>query len=240
MVAETTRMHEIQKKNAAFGLKRFPISIWNYTNLAEHGRYMTEAEMDSLADAGRFPLAVEHVGGPGANGVSWFFWYMKQPHCNYRLSPVDKFWEKTQGYYDIRRVQKNFHRLYGDLFNRLVSTRVRFFSRAYGGGQLWRPNELVSEIWPAYNNELPVLIGEFADAAGARYVMFVNNSMTENDRIKITFPKNVRLFSRDWNGQERQGPAYAVDTVEKSENGQVLWHWLSPGQEAVYRIQVGN
>ncbi|MCY2924217.1 MAG: hypothetical protein NT031_02055, partial [Planctomycetota bacterium] len=77
----------------------------------------------------------------GAHGVSWFFWYMKQPQCNYRLSPVDEYWEKTQGYYDIRRVQKAFHRQYGDLFNRLASTRVTFFSRTYGGGEAWTPNE---------------------------------------------------------------------------------------------------
>ncbi|MCY2926049.1 MAG: hypothetical protein NT031_11525, partial [Planctomycetota bacterium] len=110
----------------------------------------------------------------------------------------------------------------------------------YGGGEAWTPNELVREIWPAYNNDLPLLIGEFVDAQGQRYVMFVNNSMTGNDRIKITFPKNVRLFSRDWSGQEREGAASCVDTVQNTDDGQTLWHWLSPGQEAVYRVQVGH
>ena len=45
-------------------------------------------------------------------------------------------------------MQKNFHRMYGDLFNRLVSTRVTFLARAFGGGQLWTPNELVLDIVP--------------------------------------------------------------------------------------------
>ena len=48
----TDKMKAIIKKNESFGLKKYPISIWNYTNLKDHGEYMTEAEMQSLADAG--------------------------------------------------------------------------------------------------------------------------------------------------------------------------------------------
>ena len=31
----------------------------------------------------------------GASGVQWFFYYMRDPHSNYRFPPVDEFWEKT-------------------------------------------------------------------------------------------------------------------------------------------------
>ncbi len=175
----------------------------------------------------------------GAHGIIWFFHYQPRLFGNYRFAPIDEFWEKTQTFYDLRRVQRNFHRYYGDLFNRLVSTRVSFYPKAFGGGEAWTPNELVSSIWPAYDNDTPILIGEFVDAQDRRYMMFVNNSRKAIDRVKITFPKNVKLFSWDANGQERPGGAYACEGGPQLENdGLVGWHWMAPGQEAVYRVEV--
>ena len=40
------------EKSKSFGLERYPVSFWNYTNLKEHGTHMTEAEVESWADAG--------------------------------------------------------------------------------------------------------------------------------------------------------------------------------------------
>ena len=42
----------IIEMNKSFGLNRYPISFWSYTNLNEHGEHMTEAEVESWADAG--------------------------------------------------------------------------------------------------------------------------------------------------------------------------------------------
>ena len=39
-------------KTESFGLGRYPISFWSYTNLAEHGQYMDEAEVAEWAEAG--------------------------------------------------------------------------------------------------------------------------------------------------------------------------------------------
>lgn len=77
-----------------------------------------------------------------------------------------------------------------------------------------------------------------------RYVMLVNNSMTESERVKITFRKNVRWFSWDWNGREHEGGAYCKDFFAEGTgpegDGIAVWHWLAPGQEAVYRVQIGT
>ena len=32
----------------------------------------------------------------GANGILWFFYYVREPFQNYRLSPVDEHWDRTQ------------------------------------------------------------------------------------------------------------------------------------------------
>ena len=42
----------ILKKNQSFGLNKYPISFWNYTNLREHGTHMTKAAVKEWADAG--------------------------------------------------------------------------------------------------------------------------------------------------------------------------------------------
>src|SRR5665811_1334194 len=105
----------------------------------------------------------------------WFFYYMRQPQENYRHSPIDEFWHRTQTYDDLRLVQRSFHRHYGALFTHLASTRVTFYPEAFGGGEVFTPDALVSRVLPDRAGH-PLLIGEFTDLAGRRYVMLVNNS----------------------------------------------------------------
>ena len=177
----------------------------------------------------------------GASGVSWFHWYLPKPILNYRLPPVDEFWEKTQTYYDIRRVQQSFHRTYGDLFNRLVSTRVSFYPFGCGEGSAeWMPNELVSGIETQHGQNTPLLIGEFTDGEAGRYVMFVNNSQTKDacDHVKIKFPKNAKLFVYDYGSEGREQPAGNYEGPRPDGDHLRDWRWLAPGQEAVYRVEI--
>lgn len=172
----------------------------------------------------------------GAHGVLWFFYYMRQPHDNYRLSPVDEHWNRTPTYDYIRLVQKSFNRHYGDLFTRLVSTRVTFYPEPFGGGERFSPNGIVSRIMPDVARH-PILIGEFVDIQGRRYVMIVNNSMTESINVGVTFPgDDVQVFSWNWYGFEYQGGAYCSSNQTRDGNGLTIYHWLAPGQEAVYLV----
>ncbi|MCC6443250.1 MAG: hypothetical protein IT210_07315 [Armatimonadetes bacterium] len=172
----------------------------------------------------------------GASGILWFFYYMRQPHDNYRLSPVDENWDRTQTYYDIRRFQKAFHRHYGDLFLRLAPTRVTFYPEPFGRGKAFAPNEVVSAVRPDREGH-PLLIGEFADKEGRRYAMLVNNSAAESVRAMMAFPgKDVKIYSWNWQGKEYEGGAYASGGLERTDSGIQAWHWLAPGQEVVYRV----
>jgi len=191
----------------------------------------------------------------GANGLMWFHYYLRGGESNYRSAPVDENWDRTQTYYDLRRIQKAFHRRYGDLFQHLAPTRVTFYPVARGAGQVFTPDELVSEITvdaPVFvdpegkRHELrdpnhPLLLGEFVDLQGGRYVMLVNNSTEKSVRVALKFPgSDVKLFS--WaDGHEQEGLAYSADVnssrkMERTEKGLRVWHWLAPGQEAVYRV----
>ena len=207
------------------------VPFWNTILSVGHFRY----RVPSLDDIRwQFNTTVAY----GAHGVMWFFYYMREPHENYRGAPVDEFWHRTQNYDNLRLVQRSFHRRYGALFTRLASTRVSFSPEAFGGGEVFTPDALVSRVLPDRDGH-PILIGEFADLEGRRYVMIVNNSVTDNVNVGITFPgDDVKVFSWSWSGKEVEGPAFsATGQPVNDEHGLTIHHWLAPGEEAVYRVQ---
>jgi hypothetical protein len=207
------------------------VPFWNTVLSVGHFRYRSP-NLDDIRWQFNTTLAY------GAHGISWFFYYMRMPHENYRRSPVDEHWNRTQTYEDLRVVQKSFHRHYGDLFARLASTRVTFHPEAFGEGEVFSPNGIVSRILPDREAH-PILIGEFTDLIGRRYVMVVNNSVTDSVNVGVTFPgEDASVFSWDWHGVEKEGPAYsATRRPVRDEHGLTIRHWLAPGQEAVYRVE---
>lgn len=208
------------------------VPFWNTVLSVGHYKYRCPSQ-DDLRWQFNSSIAA------GANGIVWFFYYMRQPHANYRMSAVDELWEKTQGYYDLRRIQTCFHRRYKDLFNRIASTRVSFVGTVYGDGQAFTPNRLVKQVECGPKSQM--LIGEFTDLQSRAYVMFVNNCTTESEFFNVSFPKGTRTYSLDWNGKEYEGGAYCVGNVDTDEDGcprhQLI---LAPGQEAVYRLELAK
>ena len=207
------------------------IPFWNTILSVGHFRY----RVPSLDDIRwQFNTTVAY----GAHGVMWFFYYMREPHENYRRAPIDEFWHRTQTYDDLRLVQKSFHRRYGALFTHLASTRAAFYPEAFGGGEVFTPDELVSRVLPDRDGH-PLLIGEFTDLEGRRYVMLVNNSVTDSANVGLTFPgADVKVFSWNWYGKEVEGPAFsATGQPLRDEHGLTVRHWLAPGEEAVYRVE---
>jgi hypothetical protein len=210
---------------------RHGVPFWNTALSLGHMMYRTPSRAD-------FRWQLNTSVAAGANGMMWFFWYMDAPGPDIGVPPVDEFWEKTQTYYDLRHVQQRFHKTYGDLFNRLASTRVSFFPKACGGGEVWTPNDLVLDIWPAYDNQLPVLVGEFTDIEGRRYIMFVNNSQTQPDRVLIKFPLKTKLYSF---GYGSEGKEVLVNDGSQADADCVpAWLFLAPGGETVFRVELGK
>jgi hypothetical protein len=66
----------------------------------------------------------------------------------------------------------------------------------------------------------------------------VNLDLTESRQIGITFRgSKTRVFSWNWHGKEREGPAYSQIGATHDEHGYTINHFLAPGQEAVYRVE---
>ncbi|HEY3396446.1 MAG TPA: hypothetical protein VGM19_02205 [Armatimonadota bacterium] len=209
---------------------RHGLPFWNTVLSVGHFRYRCPSYDDLRW---QFMTSV----AAGAHGVTWFFYYLPRVISNFRLSPVDELWDRTPTWGDLRRVQHSFHQTYGDLFTRLVSTRVSFLPWPYGHGQRWTPNELLASVKADRDNH-PLLVGEFADLNGGRYVMVVNNSQRENVSLSLVFPgAGVRLFSYDRQGREVEGPSLSSGGIAPVEGGLLSSHWLAPGQEAFYRVE---
>ena len=207
------------------------VPFWNTILSVGHFRYRVPS-LDDIRWQFNTTLA------SGAHGILWFFYYMRAPEENYRGAPVDEHWHHNPTWDYLRLVQTSFHRHYGDLFARLASTRVSFYPEAFGEGQVFTPDGIVARILPDKANH-PLLIGEFADLAGQRYVMIVNNSVSDVVNVGVTFPGNdVKVYSWNWSGQEVEGKAYSAtsENPKRDEHGLTIRHWLAPGQEAVYRV----
>ena len=209
---------------------RHGIPFWTTVLSAGHYRYR-RPNYDELR--WQFNTAV----ASGAAGVQYFFYYMRDPHRNYVNPPVDGFWEKTQTYYDLRKVHRTFHRRYGDLFLRLTATRVTFTGgEAYGDGELFTPNEVLAEVQMLHDGT-EGLIGEFIDAEGRRYIMVVNNSTTTPAYVILGFPgEDVEIYNYGWDGVERPGPAHCVEVTGSRDGMLKVGYWLAPGEELVQRV----
>jgi hypothetical protein len=205
------------------------IPFWNTALSVGHFAYRCPSYDD-------FRWQLNTTVASGAHGLLWFFYYMREPHCNYRLAPVDEHFDRTEGYYHLRRIQKTFHRLYGDLFTRIVCTKVMFTGTPYGDGEPFQPDDLVLQVIP---QDAPLLVSEFVDGQGRRYVMLVNLSLTESRQAGLVFAgEKARFFSWNWRGQEYEGPAYSTSGTGRDDQGRtVIQHFLAPGQEAVYRVE---
>lgn len=168
----------------------------------------------------------------GAQGILYFFFYMRAPHENYRLSPIDEFWDRTPTFDSLKRVNKGFTKRYGRLFLDLTFQKAMQWPQPVEGCELFAADDLVREV--RAEGDKPLIVSRFADAQGRPWVALVNNSTTENAYATITFNGvNTKLFQMNWENQEGQvGAAADTDCVRAS-------HWLMPGQMEVYRVEPG-
>ncbi len=210
---------------------RHGLPYWSTVLSAGHWRYR-RPNYDELR--WQFNTAV----ASGAAGIQYFFYYMREPHFNYVNPPVDEFWEKTQTYWDMRKVHRSFHRRYGDLFLGLTPTRVTFIGgKAWGDGDAFTPNEILTEARMLHDGT-EGLIGEFIDAEGQRYVMVVNNSTDTPAYVILGFAggEDTKIYNYGWDGKEHEGAAHCVAVQGVKDGMRKAGYWLAPGEELLQRV----
>ncbi len=173
----------------------------------------------------------------GSSAIGWYYLY-QGVHCiNYRNAPIDEMWHRNQGYYDICKLQNDFTRTYGDIFNNLVCYRTEFVNQGFGSNPAFCPNDIIAGIETDIPHH-PLLVGYFTDIEDKKYVMIVNNTMEEQGSVKMRVifhgDEGVQPMSCD-NGKFVRY-SYICNNEYLIDGNKVYEYWLAPGQEVLIRV----
>ena len=214
-------LREFQEASARHG-----IPFWATLLSVGHFKYRCPREDDL-----RWQLntAVAH----GAKGLLWFFFYMRQPHDNYRVAPVDEHWERTETYEWLSRVNRTFLKWHAPVMRTLALRKVSHVGRAWGGIPLLdgKGRALAAQA------DQPLIVSEFADPRGRAYVAVVNNSQAQSTHATLTVGGvKPRLFRVEWEAVESEIQAAAGGASRGDDFARVV-RWLAPGQMEVFRVE---
>jgi len=206
--------------------KRHGIPFWVTLLSVGHWNYRCPKEDDF-----RWQLntAIAH----GAKGLLWFFFYMRYPHDNARISPIDEHWERTETFQWLSRINRTFLKSTAAIVKDLALQKVSHVGKAWGGFPLFDGSGLVSKIQSL--NETPLIVSEFRHSNENDYVMVVNNSQTDNTRADLWIKgRKPRLYHVGWRGEESQ----VVD--DQGNDCAMIQQWLAPGQMELWRLKPGQ
>jgi len=162
----------------------------------------------------------------GAKGLLWFFLYMREPHSNYRVPPIDEHYERTATFGWLSRVNRTFLKTVAPLCEVLTLCHVWHVGQAWGDTPLLAGDGTVAK---AEGGNL--VVSEFRHPAGATYIAVVNNSQTAPSEAKVWVRgRQPRLHHVCWGGEE---VPFAGQT---GHDWARFHHWLAPGQLEFFRI----
>ena len=178
-----------------------------------------------------FRWQVNTAAAHGAKGLAWFFLYMREPHGNYRVPPIDEHWERTETFAWMSRVLRTFQKMHGPTLTKLNHHQVWHVGRAYGGYSSRIDSEFVQGVRAPFD----VIVSEFFDAAGRPYVAIVNNTFTESGQAVITWHGKPKVYRVGWESKENLHRNY-IDDDNPANTAAMTGPWLAPGQMELYRL----
>ncbi|MBX7258106.1 MAG: hypothetical protein K1Y02_17225 [Candidatus Hydrogenedentes bacterium] len=202
--------------------RRANIPFWTTILSVGHFNYRCPSEDDIRW---QFNSSVAY----GAQGILYFFFYMRNPHDNYRLSPVDEFWDRTPVFESLKRTNKGFTKRYGRLFLDLQLVKAMQFPEPIEGCEPFAADDLFVKA----ESTCPLIVSRFVDLQARPWVAVVNNTVDTNTNATLTFRgANTTAYEMNWENKE------TAAGVRKEEGGVSVSHWLAPGQMQVYRVDV--
>ncbi len=232
---EGTNMYFLNLNHYTSAAKRKGIMVWNTALSCGHFRYRVPSEDDL-----RWQLSTTVASG--CNGLLWFLYYGQNVANNYRGAPVDELGEESDTYRAMRRVQRIFHRRYGELMTTLRHEKTWHFCKAYGNYPIYLTYEIPHLRKCESVHGLPGIISTFRDEAGRQYIVLVNNSPKESGLFRLWMDPGVTRCDRYWDGNKPINFIASHHDAEygASENHTQVGVWLAPGQMEVFCIEHGE
>jgi hypothetical protein len=159
--------------------QRNGVPFWTTILSVGHFHYRCPSEDDIRW---QFNTAVAY----GAQGILYFFFYMRQPHDNYRLSPIDEFYQRTPTFDSLRRVNKGFVRRYGRLFLDLEFEKAMQHPQPITGCLPFEPDDLIKEV--RTDGDRPLIISRFVDKQGRPWVVMRARPASRRLKTQSRFP----------------------------------------------------
>jgi hypothetical protein len=172
----------------------------------------------------------------GVKGLLWFFFYMRQPHDNYRVSPIDEHGERTETFAWLSRVCRTFRKWHAPVLLDCALLRSTHVGRSWGG---WPAFDGLGRVAEARSSSGTLLIlSEFQHANGSEYLAVVNNSQRESTQAELVV-RGIRpnLYRVSWLNSEVALIDATGAGAEHGEDYVKLHCWLAPGQMELYRIK---
>lgn len=208
---------------------RHGIDFWTTLLSVAHFRYRCPTEDD-------FRWQLNTAAAHGAKGILWFFFYMRYPHGNYRVSPIDEHGERTETFSYMSRVCRTFLQWQAPVLQECTLRRVSHFGKGWGGWPMFDGAGRVAKA--VSSSETPLIFSEFIHANGAEYLAVVNNSQTESTRAElIVRGRRPNLNHVGW--KQVESPLVDADGggAEHGEDYIKFRCWLAPGQMEIYRVE---
>ncbi|NLE13644.1 MAG: hypothetical protein GX628_08225 [Clostridiales bacterium] len=207
------------------------IEPWTTLLSVGHFRYRVPNEDD-------FRWQINTAAACGMRGILWFFIYMREPHSNYRLAPIDEFGERSETFERLSRVNRHFAHHFGDFFMEAKHLGTFCTVTAYGGYPLFEDgvtDPALRKITCPHN--LPAIVS-FFEREGRRHVAVVNNSTRESGQFRLHFAKDHPVLERfNWNHSYSPIRHYHHDAFWNETDTEIIGgDWLAPGEMKVYRI----
>jgi len=171
----------------------------------------------------------------GAKALTYFYVAGIHPHCNYRHFPINTFCERTEAFYWLSEENRIFLARYGDLMLQLTCVKSEFTKKAYGGLNLFAPDDTLLGADNA--KDINMLISTFVGPDGTKYRVVVNMDRKKNIEARLRFAPGVKVSRLAWE-QQWENCGVLTDAVGAlSQDGAVTSLWLAPGQMEVLREQ---
>jgi len=203
---------------------RHDIAFWNIVLATPHFRYRAPSKDDM-----RWQINTSLAYG--CRGIMYFTWYTPLT-CNYRDAPIDAHGERSERWYMIRDLHRDFRARFETVYLGLRSTAVFHWPDAPEGSRVLDGQGVVKSI-RGDQQDGEFVIGEFVDRQDRPWVMVVNRSPRHSTQAHLTFsrpPKAWHMLGYDGKEITAAGDARPGGDTHAG-------FWLAPGWAELIRVE---